>query len=103
MRIKKDYFVYKEKDWDYYWEWPNREKLRFCGRPKFIIQSLVRLYWPEEAKEIFDKFITAIKNIPEMEADWAKFKAATFVLYSRENNKDDFKESRGESKENVYG
>lgn len=103
MKIKKDYFIYKEKDWDYYWEWPHREKLRFCGRPKFIIQSLVKLYWAEEAKELFEKFMNGIAAIPDMEIDWQKFKAASFVLYSREDNKDDFKEFWSASTKEIYG
>lgn len=100
-RINKTYFVYKEKDWDYYWEWPKGEKLRFCGRPKFIIQSLVKLYWAEEAQNIFQKFMQWVATIPDMESDWASFKAATFVLYTRDN-KDDTKEFWGKIEKNIY-
>ena len=101
MRIKKEYYIFKEKDWDYYWEWPHREKLRFCGRPKFIIQSLVNLYWPEMAKDVFDKFMEWVKKTPNIDVDWTSFKAATFVLYSRDN-KDDIKELWWNTQEDVH-
>lgn len=103
MRTIKEYYVFKEKDWDYYREWPHREKLRFCGRPKFIIQSLVKLYWPEEAKEIFDKFMNGVRYTPNIDVDWASFKAATYVLYRRENNKDDIKEFWTSDDQSLHG
>lgn len=78
---EKTYFTYKETETDYFWEWPNKERLRFCGNPKFIVQALINTYWPEEGKEVFDKFMNGIRGTTEIDI-WDK-PAATFVLYTR--------------------
>jgi hypothetical protein len=42
-----------------------------------------------------------VATIPDMESDWASFKAATFVLYTRDN-KDDTKEFWWHNKEEIH-
>lgn len=84
--VEKQYFIYKEKDWDYYWEWPNKEKIHFCWHPKFIVQSLITKFWPAKWQEIFNNFMEWVKWISEI---WFKKKwtsPATFVLYKKKDD-----------------
>ena len=85
----KRYFVYKEtKEW-YHWEAGNWDKLHFCGNPKFIVGSLVSLYWAEEWKKIFESFMRWVENIKNLKGS-NTWDTATFVLYrwKKNENKD---------------
>jgi hypothetical protein len=82
----KHYFKLKTtQDWDYFFESKDKEVLRFAwgwnGKRKFIIESLVNLYWEQEGQEIFNRFLSAIENIKNISDYWEK--TGIFVLYEK--------------------
>lgn len=86
---RKQHFVYKEKDNWYSRENENGDQLYFGGNPKFIVTSLVNLYWPQKGKQVFDEFMEWIRNISKLGIFINGKETATFVLYK--NTKNDHK------------
>ncbi|HPC34139.1 MAG TPA: hypothetical protein PLP73_00620 [Candidatus Absconditabacterales bacterium] len=84
--VEKQYFIYKEKDGDYYWEGPNKEKIHFCGHPKFIVQSLITKFGPAKGQEIFNNFMEGVKGISEIGFKKKGTSPATFVLYKKKDD-----------------
>ena len=81
--INKTYFYLKQEDnWDYYFTNSSWDRLHFAWQPKYIIESLVNLYWQKEWLDIFNKFLYWLDNIKNV----SKFKNRTwaFVLYHKE-------------------
>lgn len=81
--MKKEYFklVVEENDFcfrNYKWD-----TLRFAWggnwKQRFIIQSIIDLYWINEGQEIYNKFLAAIENIKNLSEFWEK--TWIFVLY----------------------
>ena len=97
--MKKNYFYLTQKWDDYFWTNDNWDVLRFWWHPKFIIDSLVDLYWKEWIK-IFNQFLNACDNISKV---W-KFRnrTGTFVLYKNENIDDNYKKWRHKFEKKVY-
>lgn len=86
---RKQHFVYKENnDW-YSRENKRGDQLYFGGNPKFIVTSLVNLYWPVKGKQVFDEFMEWIRNISKLWIFINGKETATFVLYR--NTKNDYK------------
>ena len=83
---RKQHFVYKETRGWYSRENENGDQLYFGGNPKFIVTSLVNLYWPEKGKQVFDEFMEWIRNISKLWIFINGKETATFVLYKNTKN-----------------
>lgn len=83
------YFVAKAKSdrWLVFESQDKKYAVHFAGwdkeRPRFIVQALVDLYGPTEAKEIYDKFMQWLLHIEEMQKNTFNSPAASLVLYER--------------------
>lgn len=86
----KSYFAYKETDEWYLWENEKGERLFFWGNPKFIVSSLVDLFWIEKGKQVFEDFMNWVKHIKDLWIFLNWKPTATFVLY--QNSRNDHKE-----------
>ena len=76
------WIVFEWTDWTKaYFAWWNESK------PKFIIQSLVQLYWKEEWFDIYKKFCNWLLNIKNIKSpkDWVTTWA--LVIYKWDDNK----------------
>ena len=85
---EKQYFRLKTlSDWDYLFESNKWDTLRFAGgwngKRKFIISSLVSLFWEQEWIDIFNKFLEWVDNIRNVSWFWSD--TWVFVLYPRKN------------------
>lgn len=113
--FEKKYFKFEEdSEWRYRWVGQDWSKLYFAWTPKFIVQSLVKLYWRKEWEEIFTKFMKWIAWIKDIEfPGYRKDSPATFVLYRKllDENKSyksgntkevyDWEEEPGENGEDI--
>lgn len=62
----------------------------FAGNPKFIVQALVKKFWPERWEQVFNDFMAGLETIKELECPPSRKKwPATFVLYHKEISDDD--------------
>ena len=59
----------------------------FTWSPKFIVQSLVNIYWPEKGEQVFNDFMRGVEWIQKLSypVHW-KDAPATFVLYNKKPN-----------------
>ena len=69
-------------NWDViYFAWGNSEK------PKFVLQALVKKYWIEEAKYIYNSFCEAMLDTKEILINWKK--ASSLVMYKYSEQRED--------------
>ena len=90
---RKIYYTFKENEQWYFWRWDDWSKMYFWWNPKFIVEALIKKFWYEKWREVFDDFMEGIRWISDLKYinDW-KTDTATFVLYRYEKN--DNKESQ---------
>lgn len=88
---KKIYFSFcKSDDWKYFWKWQNWDIIHFPWNPKFIVKSLVKIFWAAKWEQIFDDFMRGMEWLKDVEyPTWRANEPAAFVLYKA--NKDDNK------------
>ena len=83
MEKEKSYFrLVVNEDWSYYFISDKWERLHFAwgkAQKKFIVQSLINLYWPEEWSAIMNKFLQWLDNIQKISPYWKG--TWIFVLY----------------------
>lgn len=85
MEREKVYFrlVVKE-DWEYHFVNDAWDKLHFAWwkqQKKFIVESLIKLYWPKEWPDIMNKFLQWLDYIQNISPYWKG--TWVFVLYPR--------------------
>ena len=84
---EKEYFFFKKNENGYFWRGQTWSTLRFTGSPKFIVKSLVNLFWPEKGEQVFDDFMAGMDNIGNTEyPSYRKWDPACFVLYKADSN-----------------
>jgi hypothetical protein len=98
----KKYFRLVSTDDDYYFQSNTWDIMRFAGgwdgRKKFIIQSLINLYWETEAANVWGKFLNALDNIHTLTDKWKN--TGIFVLYQKNHAP---QIQRSEPNQKVYG
>lgn len=83
MKREKSYFrLVVNEDWSYHFVDDEWYKLHFAwgkAQKKFIVQSLINLYWSEEWPDIMNKFLQWLDNIQKISQYWKG--TWIFVLY----------------------
>lgn len=70
-------------DWDVMYRAGGNEEA-----PKFVLQSLVDLYWAEVAKDVYKKLNTALLHIDRLPIEKNRGHTACFVSYHKPNDND---------------
>ena len=77
----------KDSMWKYLWKWQDWSRMYFTWSPKFIVQSLVKIFGVEKWEQVFDDFMKWVEGIKDLDypAYW-KDSPATFVLYKKKKD-----------------
>jgi len=99
---EKVYMIFgKDNAWNYSWMGQDGSKMHFTWSPKFMVQSLVKIFWPEKWEQVFNDFMLWVEWIKDLEYPWHwKDSPATFVLYKKKRN--ETKSYKRDDAEEVY-